>query len=396
MIKRFGGGIDARPMFREIEVYAPKGSVQMSAHTDQPAKTAAFASDTVTVTVANSGTDAFQGNIGASAPDGWSISPDKAPVTVAAGAKSDVTFTVKPPAELPVGNARFDFDAQDAKGADVDYDVLSYIVTAPFGNFHQDPLPGSRRRMSNRWCLGSSTRANDPISGTVKVELSGPAKVDPMEQPFGPLDPGKWAKPQFDLPIDLKKGPWIATYTCSVNHLTSKVVMNLAQRQWSIIGPFEDDIEKVFGPETDITSDKVDTTRNYSDTFGGEQKWQVVTDDGSGKVNLAPHFSNSSNATAYAAVWVNSPKAQPARLFAALNRAGKIWVNGKLVINREQGRGTSAGQDHGMVDLQQGDNLILVKVVSDEQPKLEFSFDLLDPATQKSLTDVTYSPQSSQ
>ncbi len=87
---------------------------------------------------------------------------------------------------------------------------------------------------------------------------------------------------------------------------------------------------------------------------------------------LATTVQPSTSAVAYVATMLKSDKAQKAALMLGANGAYKAWVNGKLVAKRDEDAGMSVDNDAWQIDLQKGDNEIVLKVGSTSDGGLGF------------------------
>ncbi len=390
-----GRTIPSVPMLREIEVFAPIGEVSIAAQMEQPDKTAAFDHDTATIKVTNKSRQPVKAIVQARAPEGWNITPSQAPVSIAPGSNQTLSFVLNPPAELPIGRITADFSLEDAAGKVIDTDTLLLNISAPMLLVPRPP--GAFDKEANAQSLGVMTRnlSGKTLSGTIKVEFTGPRVIPPVELDYGPVAPEAVFHANILVPgLNIEEGAWVAKYSAKVNGITVSSTQNLALRAWSVIGPFKNRLEtEAAGPETEIAQKRVDLSKNYTDTFGGEQKWSVVSDDAKGGVDLFRVYKDEDSAACYAATWITSPKARRVLLTSAFNRGGTIWVNGKPVITHVVAAALAWGQEQTLVDLQAGANLVLVKIVKDNGQLCGFLFDLLDPDSHKKLTDVTYSPK---
>ncbi|HAD58639.1 MAG TPA: hypothetical protein DCG12_05315 [Planctomycetaceae bacterium] len=152
----------------------------------------------------------------------------------------------------------------------------------------------------------------------------------------------------------------------------SEVEVNLQKHfgflsSWKIAGPFDNRDEAgfaaVYAPEK-----KLDLEASYEGSEG-EVKWQpVASDDDYGVVDIAEALSNYKGSLMYATTTYNSSKAQDLEVRLGTPNAWKLWVNGKLVFQREEyHRGTRMDQYKVPVSLQAGANIILLKVCQNEQ-----------------------------
>lgn len=126
---------------------------------------------------------------------------------------------------------------------------------------------------------------------------------------------------------------------------------------WQMAGPFPAESGKVafdteFGPEKSI-----DLTQSFAD---GKVHWTPRPEFVDGKVN---DFTGE-NSAIYLYRTVRVPSAQKATLSLGSDDAIKAWVNGKLVLNKDVQRGAAADQDKVAVELNEGANQVLLKIVN--------------------------------
>lgn len=389
-----GRTIPSLPMLREVEVFAPVGEYRMTTHVEEPNKAAIFDQETVTVKVMNTGSQALQGTVGAKAPEGWSVSPAEMPVHAGAGASESLQFHIKPPKAVPVGGVAIDFVLSDAKAQALERDTLMLNISAPLLIVPHPPggFDSTKGTQSLSVMIKSLTKV--ALSGTLTAEAIGPKTVPPVEVPFGPIPGGDIVHLTLVMPeANPQEGTWAIKYSTTIDGVLVSSLQDLSVRQWSVIGAFNGDLDTVGGPETEIAQNRVDTTLNYTDTFGGEQKWQTARDDAKGKMDLYKTVPNIEAGVCYVAAWISSPKAQKALLSAAFNSRGKIWINGEQVLSHAGSAAFGWGQKQAEVSLKAGSNLVLVKVAKDYGQQSAFLFDLLDPNTRQRLPDLTYSPK---
>ena len=135
---------------------------------------------------------------------------------------------------------------------------------------------------------------------------------------------------------------------------------------WKVIGPFDNTGGKgfatVFPPEK-----QVDLAAEY-DGKAGKVRWSDhTTPDELGMVNINPIYGALKEVTAYAYTEFVSDKAQPAELRLGCKNAWKVWLNGKLLFEREEyHRGMQIDQYRLAGRLQPGRNTILVKACQNE------------------------------
>jgi len=119
-----------------------------------------------------------------------------------------------------------------------------------------------------------------------------------------------------------------------------------------VVGPFAGDASVAHPPEA-----KPDPTAKY-----GDLAWQARQAEPTGFLNLRAAF-NKDNAAGYALTYVHSPKAQKAQMLIGASDTLKVWINGDVVHEHEKRRPPRADEDKVEVQLKEGWNPVLVKVV---------------------------------
>jgi len=105
------------------------------------------------------------------------------------------------------------------------------------------------------------------------------------------------------------------------------------------------------------------------ETPGAPVKWRRLTKGlGDWDVNLAAQFGAHDHCAAYLRTRVWSPKSQKARLELGSDDAVKAWLNGKLVHAHYTNRALGPAQDKALVQLKQGWNDLMLKVVNHGGP----------------------------
>ncbi len=141
---------------------------------------------------------------------------------------------------------------------------------------------------------------------------------------------------------------------------------------WHLIGPFDNSGEKHFETaypiESDVLQKKFDPKSEYEGK-SGKVSWQVhTTEDVEGKVDLAEIFSKEKGAVVYGYATFRSETKKPAQIRLTSVNANRVWFNGKLVLsNQVYHSGTRLDQYSGDIDINVGDNSILVKLLQNEQ-----------------------------
>lgn len=130
---------------------------------------------------------------------------------------------------------------------------------------------------------------------------------------------------------------------------------------WWMIGPFDNENGKglvtAFPPENGFDSVKVVKGKN-----GVALTWKQYHNNTSGYIDLTKIFDPSENVVAYARRAIYADRAENVQFGVGSNDGVRVWVNGRLVLDRQVGRRAQVNDDIITVPLQQGENEILVKV----------------------------------
>ncbi len=128
--------------------------------------------------------------------------------------------------------------------------------------------------------------------------------------------------------------------------------------EFRVVGPFGDDLRTAYGPEISI-----DANSEYDGIGIRKLKWQNRSAEPNGYLDLRAAI-NRDRASAYALTFVYSPKAQPASMFIGADDAVRVWLNGKMIHEHAAPRLAVPDADKVTVDLKEGWNPVLVKVVN--------------------------------
>ena len=137
--------------------------------------------------------------------------------------------------------------------------------------------------------------------------------------------------------------------------------------QWKIIGPFDN--KEMKGYPVEYPPEKaLDLAAEYDGQLG-KVKWEPIdTSDDYGVVNIAEDIENYKGSLMYATTVYQSGKDQDVQFRLGTPNAWKLWVNGKLIFEREEyHRSTRMDQYKIPVSLKAGANTILLKVCQNEQ-----------------------------
>jgi putative heme-binding domain-containing protein len=129
---------------------------------------------------------------------------------------------------------------------------------------------------------------------------------------------------------------------------------------FKVVGPFPGDLKKPFGPEKQFEATASFPVENSKEPL----KWQPRSGKTNGYLDFKEVF-NKDNMAGYGLTYVYSPKSQKSILRLGANSHYQVWVNGNLVRSYEAAvRPNLPEQDEISVDLKEGWNPVVVKVVS--------------------------------
>lgn len=140
---------------------------------------------------------------------------------------------------------------------------------------------------------------------------------------------------------------------------------------WMLIGPFDhkdlSGFDVAYPPELELKFDA-----KYESKYQGETRtlgWQpFVSEEADGHVNLRKALAHHKGAITYAATTFRSGQEQDCQLRLGTPNAWKLWVNGKLLFQRDEyHRGKRMDQYVVPVHLNAGANSIVLKICQNEQ-----------------------------
>ncbi|MDQ6480081.1 DUF4838 domain-containing protein [Dyadobacter sp. LHD-138] len=130
---------------------------------------------------------------------------------------------------------------------------------------------------------------------------------------------------------------------------------------WWTIGPFDNTDRKgyaaIYPPEQQF-----DTTQTYNGMQGSKVKWNHYRDNSSGYIDFRKLFNPKKNVVSYAFRGLSLPAAKTMKFGVGSNDGVKVWINGKLVLDRMLLRPALPNDDEISVPMKKGDNTILIKV----------------------------------
>jgi hypothetical protein len=136
---------------------------------------------------------------------------------------------------------------------------------------------------------------------------------------------------------------------------------------WWTIGPFDNKGDGTVDTPQPVERDPVDTKKTYGGAGGRTIAWQKAERPAAARVtdefvlDYASRYGGT-NVSAYALVWVKSPRDTDAVLALGSDDGVVAWLNGERVHKNMVARGYASKQDRVPVHLKAGRNTLLVKV----------------------------------
>ena len=145
---------------------------------------------------------------------------------------------------------------------------------------------------------------------------------------------------------------------------------------WQLIGPFKTEnahagLTNIYGPEKEI-----DLKKSYPGVRE-EAKWTEKAGFDDGKANQLVEYLQGVHGAYFLYRTLKVPAARKAQLSLRADGLFKLWLNGKLVLERTTEEKPGEGPLKATVDLKQGENKLLVKIVTIQgQANFTFNKDL--------------------
>ena len=176
----------------------------------------------------------------------------------------------------------------------------------------------------------------------VKLEVLADPSLP--QQASGRSETGNWVLTEFELESRPLEGAPLA-------------VTNVDFSPWSMVGPFagksmDDAFNTAFAPEN-----KVDLTASYED---GKLKWLPRPEFADGQA----HELTGENAATYLYRTIQATTAGPLLVSLGSDDGVQVWLNGERLLSKNVSRGVAPDQDFVRLDLVQGENRLLLKVVN--------------------------------
>ncbi len=130
-----------------------------------------------------------------------------------------------------------------------------------------------------------------------------------------------------------------------------------------VIGPYSDDLNTSFAPETDF-----DPGHLLPQTIGSDSpavlSWRNVPQSPSGFIDLGSLFGHAPHISAYAAQRIYSPQQQQVAIMLGSDDQARLWLNGKKLHEYLNARRAVPDSDAVLANLSAGWNTLLVRVVN--------------------------------
>ena len=126
---------------------------------------------------------------------------------------------------------------------------------------------------------------------------------------------------------------------------------------WSTIGPF---VHRSF--DSAFSTESVDANAIDLQAEVQKLKWKTNATFNDGKVH---NLSGKPTAATYLFRTITSATAEEMEISLGSDDAIKVWLNGQLLLEKNTRRGAAPDQEKASLNLQQGENQLLIKIVND-------------------------------
>ena len=167
------------------------------------------------------------------------------------------------------------------------------------------------------------------------------------------------------------KKPFMSRHACSplameefadllafLTNAKSQEALRGIVHEFNVIGPFAGKVD-----DAQPVDQKPDPDAAYKDDKGNKLRWQTIETDPNGMLDLRGVFSKR-DASAYALTYVYSPKAQKVPLKFGAGCSARVWLNDEMIHEQVDARIPQPDKKTINVELQEGWNVVLVKVTS--------------------------------
>jgi serine/threonine protein kinase len=167
--------------------------------------------------------------------------------------------------------------------------------------------------------------------------------------------------PATSRPTEKVTGRYVARHSREESILATLAANRLPclDGKWYVLGPFDNADKQAFnaefGPEQGVV-----LTQTYSGKGGKTISWQVWPDFQPGDMNVLPGSHEHSCFYLYHSI----PSEQPVTLPVAFGSSDalRVWLNGRSLLARNVNRPALPDQDQVTLDLQRGENRLLLKI----------------------------------
>jgi HEAT repeat protein len=131
--------------------------------------------------------------------------------------------------------------------------------------------------------------------------------------------------------------------------------------QWSLVGPFPWSLSQAF-TKSYIGEPEIDLKANYTEN-GKQLSWtKSQVENGNGLLDLLTVYPATTQATAYGYAVIKVTRKVEATIRVGSDDGIKVWVNEEAVLERNVDRGAAPDQDQAPIQLNEGENRILIQV----------------------------------
>ena len=135
------------------------------------------------------------------------------------------------------------------------------------------------------------------------------------------------------------------------------------QAGWWVVGPYPESLKETYGPESNPDpSAPVNAAFSQAEPKPAQLSWQPLPLEANPQVDLQAVLGNVQHTSIYAFQGVYSSEQQMVAILVDSNDPLRLWLNGKLLHEREDMRQEAGGLDVVPAVLQAGWNKLLVRV----------------------------------
>jgi hypothetical protein len=356
----WGKNSPQRVHLREAQIFGPEPTVEVRLSVT-PEKVDALKPLALSAEVVSNADGPFAGEFAFHAPEGWTIEPASAPITLGKrGDRQTFKASAQPPKIVDAGSVVFQGEVLDTAKKREETSSCRATIQAPLS---VGPGNNEMRGGTSLRAILTLTAGAQPVKGTLAIETTVAGKTIRREAGFVLVTAGEqreagaefeglnWVGQSLDV-------TYVATTDTGIRCTAKTILLNIP---WNILGPFDNKDGKGFdlayAPEK-----KIDLAAK-AQTVDGEAGWIKKQSGSDGKILLKYNcFKTTDNVVAYAATYVFSPEERKACLSCGSDDGIKAWWNGKEVIANDAHRAAAPGQELVPIILAKGWNTILLKI----------------------------------